>query len=413
VAGFGTRVRAKVTTTAAPTAAVFNLAYRRQMPGLGGGQATVTVCSGCTVDWDLESSSGNPSVGSEGVYDSIATAGTYTVDQTLSTGRNYAEVGAVFTSVAGTLTHVGSFYSGGGSGTTKGNSSGTTDSGSATNGAAASSPFAWCSGADTLVLGISGRSTTTTDTMTSIRFGKNAPRMTRIQRQNGLTGDIYSEIWYAYNPNYQSATGATSSGTTVTVTSTTGLVVGTRVAVKRTVNTSAPSTEFKTFLGTGSISGNTLTITGRFRGYGLRRGVTFRARLERRRKSPTARISPQRDRYRGVPGPTRSAFRKRSRPARRFQGAPPSPPFRRAPRSPFRRRRPWPCRGTSSAAERAPSSIIWAPEAAATIRRFRWSSRRGTTQWAAGFTCIGGVDATNIKEITNISIKPTNWYEAF
>ena len=408
VAGFGTRIRARVTTTLSPTAAVFNLAYRRLMSGFGGGQASVTTCTGCTVGWDIESSSGAPSVGSEGVFDSIATPGTYLVDQTLSTARNYAEVGAVFTQATGaTLSRIGSYSdSTGGSGTQTAGTSGTV-TGETTNGASNSST--WCAGADTLVYGVSGRSTDTSDTLWSVRFGKNAPALTRIQRQNGLTGDIFSEIWYAYNPNYLSASGATSSGTTVTVTSTTGLVVGTRVAVKRTAPAGAG--EFKTFLGTGSISGTTLTVTA------VSAGTVFVGALVSGRDGSGVKIADGTyitalgtgtggtGTY-TIGGSSQTVSSATISGGTAVTAVPSSTTFTvsAAPTTALSGSNTVVCGGTCA---------FFDHTGASTKTGFSIIKSAGTSQWASGFMCLAGVDATNIKEITNISIKPTNWYEAF
>lgn len=251
VTGFGTNVTERLKTTDAPTAAVFNLAYRRQMSNLGGGQATVTTCAGCNVRWDLESSSGSPSVGGQAIYDSLATAGTYTVTQTLSDARNYAEVGLLFKQKSGAALGLSGSYADDTGGTGK-KTTGTSNTvtGETTNGAVNDTD--WCRGgttgtapfADTLTFGFSGRSDSTADALTAVTFNcedptnlakcKNPVPLTRLQRQESYAGDMYSEIWVATNPDYTSAAGATSSGTTITVASTTGLVVGARVAVMKT-----------------------------------------------------------------------------------------------------------------------------------------------------------------------------------
>jgi hypothetical protein len=230
ITGFGKNITQKIATTAAPTAVVFNLSYRRLMAGGGGGQATVTPCAGCNTLWNIESSSGSPSIGGEAIYSQLASAGSHTVTQTLDLARNYAEVGAVLEQNPGsTLGLVGSYSStSGGNGTNTVGLSGT-NSGETTNGASTST--SWCYGGDTLIFGYSARSSSATDTLTSVTFG-NAPALTRIQRQGGYDQDIYSELWYVYNAPFFSAAGATSSGTTITVADTTGLAAGTRLAVQ-------------------------------------------------------------------------------------------------------------------------------------------------------------------------------------
>ena len=86
----------------------------------------------------------------------------------------------------------------------------------------------WCAGADTLVLGVAAAATTRTDALTSVVFntaGTNPQNMAMtplahfpIASATASPGDIYSDIWYLYNPDYMSASGgagATSYPTAV------------------------------------------------------------------------------------------------------------------------------------------------------------------------------------------------------
>lgn len=128
----------------------------------------------------------------------------------------------------------------------------------------------WCSnanpntGADTLVFGVSGRAADDfTAQITSITFNSSGTpaqpitlsptpnRVAHFPDVNGsdypnAQGDIFSEIWYTYNPYYY-ITGASSSGTTVTVPSTAGLKDGTIL---------------KVYAGTGAFAGNTRVVSG-------------------------------------------------------------------------------------------------------------------------------------------------------
>jgi len=270
VTGFGTTVTQRLKTTVAPSAAVFNLAYRRQMSNLAGGQATVTTCAGCNVRWDLESSSGSPSVGGQAVYDSLATAGTFTVTQTLSDARNYAEVGLLFKPASGaTFGLTGSYAEdkGGTGKTTTGTSN--TVTGEVTNGAI--NELDWCRGglmgteppfADTLIFGFSGRSTTTADALTAVTFNCEDPSnpakcanpvpLTPQQRQESYAGDMYSEFWVATNPDYTAtAVGNFPIGATmIEVSNTTGLVPGIKplVAVKSGSGEFQPGTIIDSFI---------------------------------------------------------------------------------------------------------------------------------------------------------------------
>ena len=210
VTGFGKTVTERLRTTVAPSAAVFNLAYRRQMSNLGGGQATVTTCADCNIRWDIESSSGSPSVGGQAVFASLTGLGTYTVTQTLSVARNYAEVGLLFAQGAGApLGLVGSYAD---------------DNG-----------------------GIGKMTTGTSNALTAVTFNcedpanpakcKNPVPLVRVQRQESYVGDMYSEIWWVpTNLDYTStAVGNFPVGaTTITVASTSELVAGSKplVAVK-------------------------------------------------------------------------------------------------------------------------------------------------------------------------------------
>lgn len=252
--------------------AVFNLAWRRHgstghEKDTPGGQSDAASCAGCSQLWSLESSSGTPSVGSLGTALPIAANTTVNVSQSLSFARNYAEVGMVMPGMGGATQPnlIGSYA------TVKDTTN--TASSNPTTGTVASgfgSSNKWCSnsdpssGADTLVFAVSGRAADDfTAQITSITFNSGGipaqpitllPASNRVAHFPGVDGsdfpnaqgDIFSEIWYTYNPYYYTA-GASSTGSTVTVSSTAGL---------------KESTILKVYSGTGAFVGNTRVVKG-------------------------------------------------------------------------------------------------------------------------------------------------------
>lgn len=230
-----------------PATSLFNMAWKRQDPG---GNADATFCSngatGCALQWNLESSNGNTSVGGTGVtVDIPANTVSKVVVQTLSQSRDYVEVGGLFPSLSTSAypTIVGSFWDDKHvahlTGINSGSSGGVVNGVATTTGTCTSSPTTyptggtgsfqadtctnWCSRADTLVYGISGRSATSADYLGTVTFGTNGPSpvsMTKLVHFPDLdgstpnaSGKAYSEIWYAYNRDYMlpySGLGATS-----------------------------------------------------------------------------------------------------------------------------------------------------------------------------------------------------------
>ncbi len=244
--GVGTNVTMALKNTYdVPATAVFNLAWRRQTGG-GGGNASAQMCglASCGLQWNVESSSGSNSTGSLGVSVGIPALSTFTVTQTIDApGRSYAEVGALFPGVSAAPTIIGSYWNDGGGGPgnqTVNNSSSTPSAGKTNSGVATSSgsclnPSAdhttnatqtctrWCYGGDTLVFGVSARSSTYADQITSVTFNTDGipaqnvslSRVAHYPNTSGRPasiGDIYSEIWYAYNPDYLSTSDASSGG---------------------------------------------------------------------------------------------------------------------------------------------------------------------------------------------------------
>jgi hypothetical protein len=235
-----------------PAIALFQLAWQRQASG---GNADASICangaSGCGNRWNVESSSGNTSVGGMGVSVTIP-ALTYSkvVTQTLTRSRNYTEVGGLFPGLSGAPTLLNSYWKESGGAHTKtvanAGSTGQVNSGAVVGaaGACVAAPDTygsgsdqtcntWCVGGDTLVFGVSGRSAAVTDQITGITFNTNGTPsqnvpMTRIVHYPdtdgsivNASGKIYAEVWKAYNPDYMSdgtGVGATSYPTLVLAT---------------------------------------------------------------------------------------------------------------------------------------------------------------------------------------------------
>jgi hypothetical protein len=222
-----------------PATSLFNMAWKRQDAG---GNADATFCAndptGCGLQWNLESSNGNTSVGGMGVTVDIApNTISRRVVQTISQSRDYVEVGGLFPSVSTTITPtvVGAFWDDKHVAHLTGVNAGS--AGSVINGVAtttstctpsptsyptggtgsfqADTCTSWCSASDTLVYGLSGRSQTSADQLNAVTFGTNGPnpsaltKLVHFPNLDGSTpnasGKAYSEIWYLFNPDYVSA----------------------------------------------------------------------------------------------------------------------------------------------------------------------------------------------------------------
>ena len=208
-----------------PAVALFNLGWKRQGTG-GNAKTTITVCPvGCDLRWNLESSSGNPSVGGMGTLVDIAPLTlSKVVTQNISFSRDFVEVGALFPGFGTTYPQVvGGFWRDApgtpGTASTSG-ADGATNSGVAgAGGGACNLPdnppgtssqqtcTQWCTAADTLVFGFSGRSDTAVDQLTGVTFN-NVPLLPIVHFPEtdgsiaNASGKVYSEIWYAANPEY-------------------------------------------------------------------------------------------------------------------------------------------------------------------------------------------------------------------
>lgn len=252
-AGFGHNITMRLeNNTSVPGVAVFNLAWRRLGStgfSTSGGQATASACTlpGCGMQWNIESSSGTPSVGTLGTAVGIGASSGVDVVQTLSSDRNYAEVGMVMPGLVSQPVIKGNFADNKRTANTSNQTvtTGDTSSGEANN---------WCNAADTLVFGVSGRGNDdVTGAFSSVVFNTaGSPSqpipltwIAHFPNTDGTTagvfGDVFSEIWYTYNP-YVRLTGATSVGTTITVPTAVSLKAGTILQV---------------YSGTGALAGST------------------------------------------------------------------------------------------------------------------------------------------------------------
>jgi hypothetical protein len=240
--GYGTNIGMTLNNPyGVPAAAVFNLAWRRQgstgaSPPGGQSDASACILPSCGMQWNLESSSGLPSVGTLGTSLGVAGGTGVPVNQTLSSARNYAEVGLIMGGFATQPVLKGNYSDNKETANTQNQNvtSGTTTSGEAKG---------WCNGADTLVFGVSGRGDDNpAAAFTNVVFNSaGSPAqpiamtwVSHFPNTDGSSpntfGDVFSEIWYTYNP-YARMTNASSSGTTITVNTTSGLAIGTLLKV--------------------------------------------------------------------------------------------------------------------------------------------------------------------------------------
>ncbi|PIT80632.1 hypothetical protein [Limnohabitans sp. JirII-31] len=252
-AGYGTNINMTLRNNkSVPAVAVFNLAWRRHgstgsnPPGNNSAASACTLPS-CGLMYSIESSSGTPSVGSLGTAVGAAANSSVVVTQTLNLERNYAEVGMIMPGMGAQPLIKGSFADGKRTANTQNNTvtTGDTSSGEAKG---------WCNDADTLVFGVSGRGNdNVTGAFASVVFNSNGSPAQPIAMNwiahypntdgttAGVYGDVFSEIWWTYNPTFPKML-ASSAGTTVTVASTAKIQVGTII---------------KVYSGSGLLAGNT------------------------------------------------------------------------------------------------------------------------------------------------------------
>lgn len=217
--------------------ALFHLAATRKgNPSAAG----CTAASNCSLQWNMNAQNGTRSVLSMGNLYSIAANSTtatvfQTVTQTGGTAEDVAEVGVFFPALTTTSPSpviVGAYWNdtNSGSGGTHGkdtDAAGTTNNGAGSSSGACTSPAPstnqscthWCYGGDLLVYGFAGGSTTgKADKLGSVIFnsGGTSIAMTPLSHfPNTLTANapdtLYSEIWYAANPNFSRASVPASS----------------------------------------------------------------------------------------------------------------------------------------------------------------------------------------------------------
>lgn len=217
-------------TSANPAVAFLHLAATRQGNTSG---ASCTAQSNCSLKWNINSQNGARSVLSMGnLYTLDSGATLSSVYQKVNSSRpedvDVVEAAVLF---PGTLmpTVIGAYWNdtNSGSGGTHGKNNDTT--GTTNNGAklgpsvACTNPAPgteqqctnWCTGGDTLIFGFSGGSTSgLTDTLTSVLFNTAGPLAQNIPLKKlvhfptaanvGPPATVYTEIWYAHNPDYLS-----------------------------------------------------------------------------------------------------------------------------------------------------------------------------------------------------------------
>lgn len=262
-----------------PAVAVFNLAWllkRSSGHSTTGNSTTAAVssaCSGCIARWNLTSSGGgNNAVGSLGTTLPVLAGDTVTFSETLSDDRNYVQVGVILGGAAGTPSYIGSFADKQETGNT---SSAVTTTGKIPTGEP-STGSGWCSGADTLVLGLSGVGPYQASpppppydfsaAMTSVTFNTNSAVNTAIPMDwvshypntdgtsPNTTGDVYSEIWWTYN-YYLKLNVSSVSGTTINLA--TPLSTAQMEYLNSTDSVNKPKPILKVYSGTGQLQAAT------------------------------------------------------------------------------------------------------------------------------------------------------------
>ena len=277
VEGYGHQFALNLSTTANNSFAFTHLAYNPKTNW--GGDAVAGFCTNngsgsltsCTESWKLAGTYYN-NTASQGVFETVAATGIYTINEELKTqldaytDRNYVEVGVVFRPLGGTgtVTHIGSYtrspndqcvasttfrtqpvtyYVGNGADTVCNTSeyqhgylppTWTCNPASGT-----SANWDRAGEADTLLVGFGGKAycnncgTVPSNRLTGLSL--NGQPIFRQTEMTGTQGDkMYSQIWYAYNRGYYASTAGASSG---------AILAGAFATV------------------TGSITGNTLTVT--------------------------------------------------------------------------------------------------------------------------------------------------------
>lgn len=209
--------------------ALFDLAFLRQ------GNPTGAACTsaGCALMWNVNANNGSNSVGGMGNAVTISAGATQSIYQTLSLSKNLAEVGALFPgsgaggpSIVGATAYWDDTNPNGGGTKTVGraaDSNGQTNNGTANTVTTCSAPGSnsaqscnsWCLAGDTLVFGFAAHSSSgLSDTLSGVTFNTAGAQANNIALSRiakfpnttiaGAPPDVYSEVWYAHNPNLSS-----------------------------------------------------------------------------------------------------------------------------------------------------------------------------------------------------------------
>lgn len=265
--------------------ALFNLATTRR----GNPNNQFCTYSGCALEWNVNAPNGTNSIGDQGNAVIIPAGESHLIYQVLNaTGFNVAEVGALFpgtsqpsivgafwgdTNPAGDPKTVGkdatlTGHTNNGTATSSGTCSpvgtNTFTSEDPSGSADYSSCKNWCYGGDTLVFGVGAQTNNAvSDHLSSVTFNTHSPA---IPAQNvtlssiakypnssigGAPNDVYSEVWYAHNPNLTDKPDASPP-----------FVVGEKYVIKTVGSTSftsigaASNTVGTSFVATGVGSGN-------------------------------------------------------------------------------------------------------------------------------------------------------------
>lgn len=218
-------------TSANPAIALLHLAATRQGNTSG---ASCTAQSNCSLKWNINSQNGARSVLSMGNLYTLNSGATLdAVYQRVASSQpeDVVEAAVLFPGTSAP-TVIGAYWNdtNSGSGGTHGknnDASGTTNYGTAATSVACTNPAPgtaqqctnWCTGGDTLIFGFSGGSSSgLSDTLGSVLFNtagtpaQNVPLTKLVHFPTasnvGAPANVYTEIWYAQNPNLSPAANA-------------------------------------------------------------------------------------------------------------------------------------------------------------------------------------------------------------
>lgn len=218
-------------TSANPAIAFLHLAATRQGNNSG---ASCTAQSNCSLKWNINSQNGARSVLSMGNLYTLDSGATLdAVYQRVASNRpeDVVEAAVLFPGTS-TPTVIGAYWNdtNSGSGGTHGknnDASGTTNYGTDVTSVACTNPAPgtaqqctnWCTGGDTLIFGFSGGSTSgLSDTLASVSFNTAGTLAQKVSLTKlvhfptasnvGAPANVYTEIWYAQNPNLSPAANA-------------------------------------------------------------------------------------------------------------------------------------------------------------------------------------------------------------